>query len=194
MIEMDVANELFFKKKFEKAIEKYEIVLYKDPNNLIALNNKGYSFSKLRKYSEALSCYDEYLQKKPHDKTVLVNKISLFRKTGEYHTALKICENLLKSSPNEMIVLYHKLRILKKLDRFLESNVICDKLLNVYPKNGDVLYDMASNFLNMRDNEKFLLTLQKAVNEIPNLKNKSRNNKEFKQFHNNEQFLKMVSE
>ena len=42
--------------------------------------------------------------------------------------------------------------------------------------------------------KKFLSTLQKAVNAIPNLKNKSRNNKEFEQFHNDERFLKIVLE
>ena len=44
MIELDERNELFLKKKFQEAIEKYQIVLEKEPNNSIALNNKGYSF------------------------------------------------------------------------------------------------------------------------------------------------------
>ena len=191
---MQDANELFLKKKFEKAIEKYEIILHRESTNLIALNNKGYSFSKLRNYSEALRCYDECLKKNPNDKTVLINKISLFRKTGKFEKALEICEKILQNNSTEMIVLYHKLRILKKLNKFSESNVICKKLLGIYPDNGDVLYDMASNFLKMGNNEKFLLTLEEAVNAIPNLKNKSRNNEEFKQFHNNEQFLNIVSE
>jgi len=118
----------------------------------------------------------------------------LFRKIGEFDKALEICENLLKNNSNEMIVLYHKLRILKKLDRFSESNIICKELLNIYPDNGDVLYDMASNFLKMGDDEKFLVTLEKAVNIIPNLKRKSKNNKEFKQFRNDERFLKIILE
>ena len=92
-----------------------------------------------------------------------------------------------------MIVLYHKLRVLKKLNRFSESNIICKKLLNVYPENGDVLYDMADNFLKLKDNENFLITLQKAVTAIPNLKNKSRSNKEFKSVYDNEIFLNIVS-
>ena len=80
MNEMDEGNKLFLQKKFQKAIEKYDMVLVNEPNNLIALNNKGYSLSKLKKYSEALSCYDEFLQNSPNDKTVLINKISIFRK------------------------------------------------------------------------------------------------------------------
>ena len=77
---MDEANKLFLEKKFKNAIEKYENILQKEPNNLIALNNKGYSFSKLHEYSEALSCYDECLKKNPNDKTVHINKISLLIK------------------------------------------------------------------------------------------------------------------
>jgi len=191
---MDEANKLFLEKKFEDAIKKYDIILNSDPNNLTALNNKGYSFSKLRKFSKALVCYDKCLEKNPDDEKILINKISLFRKTSEFDNALKICENLLKNNPHDRIVLYHKLRILKKLNRFSQSNIICNELLNIYPDNGDVLYDMASNFLKMGENEDFLETLQKAVNIIPNLKNKSRNNKEFKYFHNDKKFLKIVSE
>ena len=48
MIEVDEGNELFLKKKFQESIEKYEIVLEQEPNNLVALNNKGYSLSKLK--------------------------------------------------------------------------------------------------------------------------------------------------
>jgi hypothetical protein len=80
------------------------------------------------------------------------------------------------------------------LNRFSESNIVCNKLLKIYPDNGDVLYDMASNFLKIRDDENFFLTLQKAINVIPNLKNKSRSNREFQQFHNDERFLKIVLE
>ena len=80
MGKIDDANELFLKKRFADAIKKYENVLQIEPDNLIALNNKGYTLSKLKKHSQALSCYDESLRKNPNDKTVLINKISTFRK------------------------------------------------------------------------------------------------------------------
>ena len=110
--------------------------------------------------------------------------------TGVQTCALPILEN----TPNDRIVLYHKMRIFKKLERFSESNIICDKLLDDYPTNGEVLYDMASNFLKIGDEMSFFSTLQKAVTEMPNLKNKSKNNVEFEQFRNNERFLKIIHE
>ena len=100
MIELDEGNELFLKKKFQESIEKYEIVLEQEPNNFVALNNKGYSLSKLKKYSEALSCYDKFLQNSSNDKTVLINKISIFRKTKEFDKAIVICDYLLEKNPD----------------------------------------------------------------------------------------------
>ena len=193
MDEINEGNRLFLEKKFQDAIKKYNIVLDKEPDNLIALNNKGYSLSKLKKYSDALVCYDKFLQINPNDKTVLINKISLFRKTGEFHKAVGICDELLKNNPDEIIALDHKLRILKKLDRFTESNTICMKLIEIYPESGEVLYEMASNFLKLGNIEQFFIYLQKAVNVLPNLKNKSKQNKEFEQFFTNERFVDIVS-
>ena len=82
---------------------------------------------------------------------------------------------------------------LKKLEKFIESNSICMKLLNIYPENADVLYDIASNFLKLNDIEQFLKFLQKAVNVMPTLKNKSKNNKEFEKFFTNEIFVDITS-
>ena len=53
MDEINEGNRLFLEKKFQDAIKKYNIVLDKEPDNLIALNNMGYSLSKLKKYSDA---------------------------------------------------------------------------------------------------------------------------------------------
>ena len=63
----------------------------------------------------------------------------------------------------------------------------------MYPENGDILYDMASNFLKLNDIEQFLKFLQKAVNVMPNIKNKSKNNKEFEKFFTNQRFVDITS-
>ena len=67
------------------------------------------------------------------------------------------------------------------------------KLADIYPENGEVLYEMASNFLKLGDVEQFFNLLQKAVNALPNLKNKSKQNKEFEEFFRDERFLNIVS-
>ena len=80
MTELDQANDLFIKKKFNDAIRKYAQILENDPKNLIALNNMGYALSKLKKFNVALECYDKSLGIEPNDRIVMVNKISLFER------------------------------------------------------------------------------------------------------------------
>ena len=66
-------------------------------------------------------------------------------------------------------------------------------MLDNYPENADVLYDMASNFLKLNNIEQFLKFLEKAVNIMPNLKNKSKNNKEFEKVFTNDRFVDITS-
>ena len=86
------ANTLFLKKHYRDAIPIYDNILEIDPNNLNALNNKGYALSKSKDYHNALICYDEGLKINPHDKILLINKISTQRKMKMLPDALKNCE------------------------------------------------------------------------------------------------------
>ena len=56
MPEINIANELFLNKKFEDAVLQYEKILQNDPQDLSALNNKGYALSKLKRYDAAIEC------------------------------------------------------------------------------------------------------------------------------------------
>ena len=87
MPEINIANELFLNKKFEDAVLQYEKILQNDPQDLSALNNKGYTLSKLKRYEAAIECFNHSLQIKPDDKLVQVNIISVYRKTGRIDDA-----------------------------------------------------------------------------------------------------------
>ena len=87
MPEINIANELFLNKKFEDAVLQYEKILQNDPQDLSALNNKGYTLSKLKRYDAAIECYNRSLRIKPDDKLVRINIISVYRKTGRIDDA-----------------------------------------------------------------------------------------------------------
>ena len=53
------ANNLFLNKKFTLAVEEYKKILENEPQNLTALNNLGYTLTKLKKFDEALECYEK---------------------------------------------------------------------------------------------------------------------------------------
>ncbi len=96
MTEINIANELFLNKKFEDAVLQYEKILKNDPRDLSALNNNGYTLSKLKRYDAAIECYNRSLQIKPDDKLVQINIISVYRKTGRIDNALELCNKILE--------------------------------------------------------------------------------------------------
>ena len=94
MSEINIANELVLNKKFEDAVLQYEKILKNDPHDLTALNNNGYTLSKLKRYDAAIECYNRSLQIKPDDKLVQINIISVYRKTGRIDDALELCNRM----------------------------------------------------------------------------------------------------
>ena len=53
--------------KYQEAIEWYDKALKIDPNNILALNNKGLALSNLGKYQEAIEWYDKALKIDPNN-------------------------------------------------------------------------------------------------------------------------------
>ena len=142
---LDKANNLFLDGKIKDAISYYDKILNTQPENIAALNNKGYALSKLKDYSGAISYYDKALQNNPNDLSVIINKISSLRKQRKLDASLSLCNKALLSNPHYNILLYHKERILYSMKRYRESVQLCDEILKDYPLNGDVLFDKAQS-------------------------------------------------
>ena len=95
------ANMLFLKKYFKDAISIYEKIIEMEPNNLNAINNKGYALSKIKDFENAINCYDIGLKIKSDEMTLLINKISTLRKMNSLDSALNICNSILIKTPHD---------------------------------------------------------------------------------------------
>ena len=188
---LNSANKLFLKKHFADAVLIYEKILYREPKNLDAINNKGYALSKLKKYHDAIRAYDLGLKNNPLEQTLVINKISALRKMNMLNEALHNCNNILKNS-NELIVKYHKLRILFSLKKYQESLQICDEILYLYPNNPDVLFDKALNLALLGKNEDSIKSLNSAIAISKKFRIKAKNNKSFHALQKEPNFLKLV--
>jgi tetratricopeptide (TPR) repeat protein len=67
-------------RKYEEAAECFGRVLAIDPNNVLALNNKGFSLFGLGKHKEAIEYYDKALSIDPNNITTLNNKKAAINK------------------------------------------------------------------------------------------------------------------
>ena len=104
-------EDLRQKGEHQEAILSYTEALKIDPDNLDAINNKGYALSKLKDYKNAIDCYNHGLKIAPSEESLLINKISALRKLKMLDEALQNCDFFLNDNPDEFIaVSYTHLR------------------------------------------------------------------------------------
>ena len=58
-------NALFNLKKYHEAIESYEKALELNPDDNLALNNKGMAHSEIKDYEKAIECFDQSILTNP---------------------------------------------------------------------------------------------------------------------------------
>lgn len=78
--------------KAEEALAVFQSVLEKDPNNIIALNDKGVALNSLGRYGEAIKMFLDVLQKDQNNSNAVFNLISNYFAVAEWSKA----ENILK--------------------------------------------------------------------------------------------------
>jgi len=75
--------------EFENAIAELEIVLDKDPGNIVALELMGQSYQEMGKYSNAAETFRKILSTQPRDKKNLCNLAISYLSMGRYTAALQ---------------------------------------------------------------------------------------------------------
>ena len=107
----DEATTCLQENRNEEAIELFEQLLKKEPENIHALNGRGYGFMRLDCIDEALELFDKSLAIKDNV-TAYMNKIIIYLKKEDYDTALNYCDKAIELYPeskDEFMHLRHSL-------------------------------------------------------------------------------------
>jgi len=88
-------NSFFSKRKYDQAIDYFDISLRIDGQNSIAWNNKGLALARMEKIDESLACYEKALEITPEDHVFLINKGNILYKKRDYREAFKLLNLLL---------------------------------------------------------------------------------------------------
>ena len=107
--------------KKEKALKPYNEVLTTNPNDIIALNNKGFELTRQRKYKKAMKCFDRILEINSEDSAALHNKGVLLDKKGKidkgrtyFDKSLELDPRLEKAKEEGKLILESKKRKYRK--------------------------------------------------------------------------------
>jgi tetratricopeptide (TPR) repeat protein len=119
--------------KYEQAIQMYNLVLQKDPNNIAALTNKGNTLNSMGNYQEALIVFQKATQQNPNYIPALLNIGTTHILIGNYEESIRYLDNVLKSDPNNAIVFNNKAKALFALGRTDEAEMCVKRAIELNP-------------------------------------------------------------
>ena len=134
---ISIGASLMQEGKFFEAIEYFDKILEVEPNDSIALGNKGAALTQLNKYEEALLIYDNALQIDPANINILNNKAATLFNLGKIDESLQTLDNILEIEPSNVNVLILKGKVLSETKRHGEAFSIFKKALEIDPTNED---------------------------------------------------------
>jgi tetratricopeptide (TPR) repeat protein len=152
----------------EKSLKYLEDILEQDPNNWIALLNKGVILSDMNKNDDALSCYEKALEINPNNPIILNNLATLLTDHfGEYEKAIYYLDIALKLHPKFLFTHYHKGNALFYLKKYKESEEFADIALQSTPNDPSVLCLKGICVGMLRDPQESIKFFDKALENDP---------------------------
>jgi tetratricopeptide (TPR) repeat protein len=148
------ANGLFAKGDYQKALEGYDAVLAKDPENDAAQFNRAVCLHRLGQLDQAKKAYEKFLAKNPDDVDATLNIGAILKDEGKLDEAIGLYGKVLKKDEwsskvlNNLAVLY---RLKKQYPKSIET---VRKLLMRDQNNIDAYKNLALVYY---DQKKFKL-------------------------------------
>jgi len=130
-----IGIQLIKDQKYLEAIKYFDQALSMDPNDQIALTNKGAILTKLNNHEEALEYFDQALKIDPKNIKILSNKGATLVTLGKMNDALKVTKQILLIEPNDVKVLLAQANIYSNLERFSEATNTYERVLKIEPTN-----------------------------------------------------------
>jgi len=96
---IDQADDKFKHGQFGDAVNHYDAVLKRAPNNFRALHNKGLALFALSKFQKSIECYDRALEIQPHASHVKLNKAISLNSNRNFQEAKSLLDELVRLAP-----------------------------------------------------------------------------------------------
>lgn len=150
-----MANQIFAKGDYAKALESYEAILQKDPDSEAALFNKAVCLHRLARYAEAKKAYEAVLAKNADDVDAALNLGALLKDEGHLDEAIAVYNKSLKKDEFNSKVLNNLASLYRLKKQYSKAVDTVRKLLMRDQRNVDAYKNLALVYY---DQKKFKLS------------------------------------
>jgi len=176
--------------RYDEALKSFDKAIEIKPNYADAWYGKGVALAKLDRYDEALKSSDKAIEIKPDFAEAWVGKGVALSNLDRYDEAIKAYDKAIEINPNYADAWFNKGLL---LDDFGSSDEAFKAIYKSIVLHADAWYKKARVFSLKGDKENALKNLRKAIELNPKLKEKTKEDEDFKNLWDDEDFKKIVS-
>lgn len=181
-------------KEYRLALECFDQVLEIDSEYEDAWFSKGSALIKLEKFEQAVEWYEKILEIYPYFESGWYNKAFALTRLSRFDNAIECYNKLLEFNPEDIYALAMKGYSLLNLKKYDEAEFYYDKALEQDKEYGIAWYHKAC-LESLKDNkDKAIEFLKKAIELNPGWKNTAKNDKDFINIREKNEFKDLISE
>jgi tetratricopeptide (TPR) repeat protein len=155
------------RQKYDKAIVYYDRLLERNPEDEVALANKGHAFFHLGRFSEALACIDKALEIDQQDAVAWGVRALILSELGKLDDAIKSHDKAIELDPKEWVFWYNKGVTLSTSGMNEEAIECYNKALEINPRNKYALINKCGVLQEISRFDETLECINKALEIYP---------------------------
>jgi tetratricopeptide (TPR) repeat protein len=150
-----------------QAVHQIDLALKRNPNNILALSNRGNALTALRRFEEALASYDRALALRPDYAEGHSNRGNTLKELKRFDEALASYDRALALRPDFAEAHSNRGSALHELKRFEEALASCDRALTLRPDFAEALSNRGNALKEFKRFEAALASYNRALTLRP---------------------------
>jgi len=139
----------YYGNEYEKSLDRFQIILKLEPNNIFALFNAGTILPALQSYEESITYFDRMLAIDPDNTAALSRKGWVFSYLSRYEEAITYFDKTLAINPDHVFALNSKGVALNGLEKHEDAILYFDRALKLDPNNHIMLYNKGNSLMKL---------------------------------------------
>ena len=154
-------------KNYNFVISKANILLKKNPQEIILRNLLGLSYQGLGKFEEAREIFNEGLKYHPKDESFKNNLAKCYNSLFEYKIAEKLYKEIIEANPNYPAAYLNLGNQKRDLNQLSEAVELYENAMRISPNNPTILYALALAHRSLGNFDKAIEFAKKVITIDP---------------------------
>jgi tetratricopeptide (TPR) repeat protein len=148
---------------FQAAVDIYNLILVKLPDNAAIHNNRGVSLQALKRYDEALASFDKAIALKPDFAEAYNSRGAVLQKMTRYDDALANYDKAIALKPDYANAHHNRGSTFKKMNRHDDALASFDKAIALKPGHPEAYNDRGVTLQELKRYDEALASFDKAI-------------------------------